>query len=981
MADAFDELNHQLEERNQYLVSNARSLVTRKDIIASLSMIHNYQDPADYQSIIFDVEKKNLAGELLEVLRLENVNIIAAYDGHMRLSSFAYYHEQKQARVGYLSYKNGTPRYFISDSNLEDYREIETLPLWLHSAVNPDLQIHYQEHVHTIEDDIIMGFHLPVVRHLQNEFEETVGLITVGRFGSALAEEVSKQTGLGLMFAFNGSGWISAGDDVQDDEAMNALSDVYITAGNLNDWQIVSQGESIYGIANYPLDDGKNIKFVFRVSELHSDYSVLQQAMVSVLLVNILLLLPLGIYFLKWIVLRPLADLVAGIESLGEGNYKQLSVPSGQDEMAFLTNRFNSMASAIQLRETELQKLSLAVEQSPISMIITNLNGDFEYVNPAFTTVTGYTSSEVIGKNARILQGDGTSVDVYQQLWDAITSGKQWQGIFHNRKKNGDFVWVSSNIIPIKTPDGKTINYLALNENITQRKETEEQLYLQSEALQAAADGIVITDKNGVIQWVNPAYEKITGYAIEEAIGKNPKILKSGRQDRSFYEQLWQTILSGNTWYGELYNKRKDGAIYLEEESITPVKDVSGEITHFVAVKRDITEQRKHEEVVRQSRKLEAIGEMAGGIAHDFNNLLGIMGGNLEILKRFSGDNADMNKWIDSGLKTAKRGAALTKRLLGFSKVHAATIKAVSVSDMLEEMRSMIDKTVGLRVNVNYGLADELWLVDLDAGDFEDAVINLVINAKDAMQEEGRLDISVYNEKINEDKASVMLECSAGDYVVLCISDSGSGISKEVKQRMFDPFYSTKEQGKGTGLGLSLVHGFVRRSHGYLEVASEPGMGAAFYIYLPRSTKDKSNGQDRGVKDKLPTGTETILVVDDEAQLVEVAAIYLGDLGYQILQATGTKQAMAFLQSNEKIDLLFSDIIMPGGVDGYDLSEAAMRLRPEIKVLLASGYAPEDSGLSNDARRLADKRLTKPYSKIELAQRIRLVLDGEQKND
>ncbi|MCK5262168.1 MAG: PAS domain S-box protein [Gammaproteobacteria bacterium] len=986
ISDAFDDLSDHIGGLEK-LRASIQLFTMRDDVVASLSMIHNYQNPKDYQSILFDVEKKALGDKLVEQLKGENVNIIAAYDGHMRLLSFAFYDDQNKSHIGYISYDNGKPRYFISDVALKNYHEVEKLPFWLEpvrdAAVELDVYAMKQGnmYVHSHGEIISIGSHIPVIRRLHNKSEEMIGLITVGELGRSFVEGVSKNAGLDLVFSVDGNGWVSTGDEIQVGKRIDVLPDEDLAAGNLQNWHWTNQPNYIYGIANYPLDNGGNLKFIFEATKLRLEFTILQQAIIAALLVNIFVLFPLGIYFLKRTVLRPVANLVTGIESLSKGSYKQLPVSPSNDELAFLTNAFNSMARSIQLRETELQKLSLAVEQSPISMIITNLKGDIEYVNPAFTTVTGYTSSEVIGENTRILRGDETSDEAYQQLWDAISSGQQWQGTFHNRKKNGDFIWVSSKIIPIKTPDGKTINYLALNENITQRRQTEERLYLQSEALQAAADGIVITDKNGIIEWVNPAYEEITGYAFEEAIGKNPKILKSGRQDRSFYEQLWQCILSGETWYGELYNKRKDGVIYLEEESITPVKDVSGEITHFVAVKRDITEHRQHEEIVRQSRKLEAIGEMAGGIAHDFNNLLGIMSGNLEILKRFSGDNADMNKWIDSGLKTAKRGAALTKRLLGFSKVHAAAIQAVSVSDMLEDMRSMIDKTAGLRVNVNYGLADELWLADIDAGDFEDAVINLVINAKDAMQEEGRLDISVYNEIINEDKASAMPGCTAGDYVVLCISDSGSGISKEVKQRMFDPFYSTKEQGKGTGLGLSLVHGFVRRSHGYLEVVSEPGMGAAFYIYLPRSTKDKSNGQDRGVKDELPTGTETILVVDDEAQLVEVAAIYLGDLGYQILQATGTKQAMAFLQGNEKIDLLFSDIIMPGGMDGYDLSEAAMRLHPGIKVLLVSGYVPEDSDLSNDARRLADQRLTKPYTKIELAQRVRLVLDGEQKND
>ena len=270
MIEAFDSINDQLEERNLHLVQNVRSLTSRRDIIASLSMIHNYQNPADYQPIIFDVEKKKLGGELIELLRLVDVSIVAAYDGHMRLSSFAYFDEQGHAHIGYLSYKNGAPRYYLSDSNLENYHEVETLPLWLGSGVSLESDIHYHEHVHAHGDSVIMGFHLPVVRQLQNEFEETVGLITADRLGSEFAEEVSKRTGLEFMFSVNGSGWITAEHDVQDDEDMNVLSSVDLVDGDLHDWQMIDLGEYIYGVANYPLDDGESIKFAFRVSEFQT---------------------------------------------------------------------------------------------------------------------------------------------------------------------------------------------------------------------------------------------------------------------------------------------------------------------------------------------------------------------------------------------------------------------------------------------------------------------------------------------------------------------------------------------------------------------------------------------------------------------------------------------------------------------------------------------------------------------------------------
>ena len=981
IGEAFEILEHQLGGRDQYLLKTTSSFAERDDIIASLNMLQKYQDIEHYQSVVFDTEKKKLGLELVELLKAENVNVIMAHDGYMRLTSFAYLDVSGQIYRGYLSYENRMPKYFVSVADVEDFHQIETLPFWLKASKTDEFEKRYKKHTYINSGMIVNELHVPVMRKVKKKYGNEAGQISVIEIiGNEFAENLSKYAGLVFMFSSNGEGWFSGSQGEDVDKMVSDLSNIDLSAGDIRNWKLISHNGYFYGVARHSIMGGHDLRFIFSgESDLISDMKVFQKSMILVLLVNLLLILPLGVLFLRSKVLLPVRLLVNSIKSLERGEYKKTPLLRGKDELAFLTNSLNSMASAIQLREHELQKLSLAVEQSPISMIITNLEGDIEYVNPAFTTITGYGFDEVMGKNTRFLRGEETPVEVYQELWRAISDGKEWSGILHNRKKDGDYIWVASNIIPIKSQNGEIINYLALNQNITQRRLDEERLNIQAAALHAAADGIVITDNNGAIQWVNPAYEKITGYALNEVMGNNPRILKSGCQDSSFYERLWQAILSGETWQGELYNKRKDGVIYLEEESITPVKDVSGEITHFVAIKRDITDQRKHEEIVRQSRKLEAIGEMAGGIAHDFNNLLGIMSGNLEILKRFSGDNADMNKWIDSGLKTAQRGAALTKRLLGFSRVHAAEVKTVSVTKMLEDMLTMIEKTVGPRIDVHYGLEHDLWLTDIDSGDLEDAVINLVINAKDAMQGKGRLDISVYNEMVDEDKASYMLDSSAGDHVVLCVSDSGSGIGKDVQQRMFDPFYSTKDKGKGTGLGLSLVHGFVRRSHGYIDVISESGAGTTFCLYLPRSVKDKLKNLDGGTKDVLPTGTETILVVDDEPKLVEVATIYLGDLGYRVLQATGTKQAMAFLQGSEKIDLLFSDIIMPGKMDGFDLSDAALRLRPEIKVLLVSGYTPEDSVISEQAKSLADQRLAKPYSKIELAQGVRLILDGERK--
>ena len=608
--------------------------------------------------------------------------------------------------------------------------------------------------------------------------------------------------------------------------------------------------------------------------------------------------------------------------------------------------------------------------------------------NPAAEMIFGFNKAEVLGLKAKdFMQPDAARNSVEQICQDLLAEEGSEHEISQNLTKDKQLITCEWFNTVIFDDSRKVIGVSSLVMDITLHAESLEIVKQHKRELNQLIDSmveaVITIDETGVILSFNLSAEKIFGYDADDAIGKSIKLLIP-ELNKSQHDQYLANYLTSATSKSigpgyEVEGKRKNGDIFPLRMSISELPQTSSNVRRFVGSCIDISEHRKMEEAIRQSRKLDAIGEMAGGIAHDFNNLLGIISGNLEILKRYSGDNADMNKWIDSGLRTTERGTTLTKSLLGFSRVDAGEVKTVSLSHQLTNMTSMIEKTAGLKVKVNYKLADELWLTDIDSGDFEDAIINLVINAKDAMQADGNIEILAYNEVLSENKASYLLGCKAGDYVVLCVSDSGSGMSKEVQQRIFDPFYSTKDKDKGTGLGLSMVHGFIRRSHGSIDVRSELGVGTAFYLYLPRSVNNKLESFGDEMKEVVPVGTETILVVDDEPQLVDVASIYLSDLGYKVLQATDTEQAMAFLQGDEKIDMMFSDIIMPGGKDGYELSEDALALRPAMKVLLVSGYTPENDTLSTDARHLAAMRLSKPYGRAELAQRIRLVLDEEDK--
>ena len=972
--EAFDALDRQLNVREQYLYHTTSLFVKRVDIVASMNMIYTYQDPKNYQPIVFDVEKKKLSHELVNLIRSEVVDIITIHDGNNRLASFVYLDDSGQVKSGYLSYDNGKPAYYLSSTDTKDYHQVDMLPFGIGKVDFFDSQSMSQRHTHVRDKTFVTEFHVPIVRERQDKPDKKVGVITViGNIGTEFARNLRKDTGLSFMFSIDGKKWIFNEQDKNINEIVNNISDMDLTSGDLHNWKLSFYDDFFYGIANYSVNSGAVSKFIFSGEYgLGSDIAIFKKAIFLVLLINMLIILPLGFYFLRTSVLKPVLNLVSSVESLEQGRYKKPTPLSGNDELTFLTNSFNSMAFAIQQREQELRKLSLAVEQSPISMIITNLEGGVEYVNPTFTKITGYTFDDVIGKNVRFLQSGKISAEVFKQLWDDISHGRAWHGILHNKKKNGDFIWVSSSIIPIKAPDGEVINYLALNEDITERKYNEEQLYIQSSALQAAADGILITDKEGVAQCVNPAFERITGYCSDEIKGQTPRILKSGRQDDHYYKELWDTIKSGKTWQGILYNQRKDGSIYLEEESVTPVLDDSGEITNFIAIKRDITEHHQQEEQLRHSQKMDALGKLTGGIAHDYNNMLGVILGYSDLLETALSEQPKLAKYAHEIYHAGERGTKLTKKLLAFSRQKMSEEEIIDINMLLTDEKHMLEKTLTARIELIYDLEDNLWSVWMDAGDFEDAIVNLCINAMHAIEGGGQLNIKTSNEQISTVDAA-LLDLTAGNYVMLSVSDTGCGMDDATKGRIFDPFYSTKGD-QGSGLGLSQVYGFVERSGGTIRVDTELGHGTTFKLYFPQHQIIKSNYIPK-IDNSMPApvGSESILIVDDEESLLEVTCEMIKRHGYTTFCAKSGKQALAMLEHNH-IDLLLSDVIMPE-MDGFQLAAIVQSKYPQVKIQLASGFFDTKNAEMEDVQR---DFLYKPYKSQDLLEKIRTLLDQKQ---
>jgi signal transduction histidine kinase/ActR/RegA family two-component response regulator len=411
-----------------------------------------------------------------------------------------------------------------------------------------------------------------------------------------------------------------------------------------------------------------------------------------------------------------------------------------------------------------------------------------------------------------------------------------------------------------------------------------------------------------------------------------------------------------------------------------PIFDGQGRFLGYRGAGRDITEYTIMAAQLAHSQKMEAVGQLTGGIAHDFNNILAIVMGNLQLLQRKASDDPDLMKYARQALEGTERGADITKKLLSFShQAPGATEQAVA-NDLIAGMEDLIAKSLTAAVEVETDLADDLWPVEINPGDFQDAVLNLCLNARDAMPGGGKLVVATANQVLDGKFVRLHPTARTGEFVVISVRDTGMGITDEVKEKLFEPFFTTKAFGKGSGLGLSMVHGFVERSGGHIQVYSEVGSGATFRIFLPRTNeaaKETESGSDHPAS--LPGGKETILIVDDEELLLDLAATFLEDLGYKTRTASDGGQALEVLKQDPGIDLLFCDVIMPGDLDGYGLALEARKLRPPPKVLLTSGFTrtPEahadgdDRYLSN----LASDLLSKPYNDGELALAVRRALD------
>ena len=625
------------------------------------------------------------------------------------------------------------------------------------------------------------------------------------------------------------------------------------------------------------------------------------------------------------------------------------------------------------LRRSE-ERFSKAFRSNPAVLTLADISEHPRLidVNEAFEAVTGYRRAEAIGRTVKELGlfVDPRRCDEAVELIKATGRLRNFEYQLYRKSGEISIGVMSAEAIEI---DGK-LCAIAATLDITGLKQAEREMRNLITAIEQSADTIVITGADGTIQYCNPAFEKTTRYSKEEAIGQNVRVLNSEKQDAESYERLWASITEGNVWTGILITRRKDASSFEANAAISPIRDKAGRITGFVAVSRDITNQRQLEEQLRQAQKLESIGRLAGGVAHDFNNLLTVMNGYSEFLLTLLKPSDPLRLYAEEIRKAGERAAGLTRELLAFSRKQVIEPRVLDLNTTIRESVPMLKSLIGEDIALAAHLDAFLGQVMADPSQIHQVIMNLVVNARDAMPDGGSLDIGTANVELGEAVvAAIHADMKPGRYVVMTVTDTGYGMDEATRCQIFEPFFTTKEKGKGTGLGLPTVYGIVRQSGGWIDVWSEPGAGTWFKVYLPRI--DGAPVPERiQATVRAEGGGETVLVVEDQPAIRSFINAVLKEYGYRVLDASDGEEAVGVAKGHSgEIDLLLTDVVLPN-MNGRVLAEKLRAMRPNVKVLFTSGYTDEAIA-KRGVLAHGVAYIPKPFGSDELAAKVRDVLN------
>ena len=622
-------------------------------------------------------------------------------------------------------------------------------------------------------------------------------------------------------------------------------------------------------------------------------------------------------------------------------------------------------------------KFHTAINNAFDGIINFNGSGIIESFNRGAQKIFGYTQDEILGRNISTLMPPLFSHAHDDFITHYLKTGES--GVIGKRNtlkalhKNGTLFPVELSVS--ESHYGGQLTFVGIVRDITDRIRAEERLMMLSRAIEQSPVSIVITDTGGSIEYVNPKFSETSGYSYEEVIGQNTRILKSLEARPDEYRALWKTISTGGEWRGLFHNRKKTGESYWESASVSPVRNLDGVITHYLSVREDITEQMETEKQLAHALKLEATGQLTSGIAHDFNNLLTIISGNLQLIMEDGSDidDTEFRDILNDVLSAAQDGEELIHRLLLLLRKNKPESIHVEVNSIIKDLRKVLTRMLGEDIDVSISLDDNVDSIFADPNQMESALLNLAVNARDAMPNGGEFRIETArimsghdaNERIN-----------SRNFIAISVHDNGTGMDAEVAAHACEPFFTTKPEGKGSGLGLSMVHNFVKQAGGHLKVESTPGSGTVIRLFLPESIPQQEFEELRQIPEDIPRGNETILVVEDNRNVRRFAVRSLKNLGYTVLETDNSDQAMQFMSTvNNSIDMLFSDIIIPGRKDGHELALWTRERFPEYKILLTTGLRTEffdERAIFDDSFYL----MRKPYSLEKLAHAIREQLDG-----
>lgn len=554
----------------------------------------------------------------------------------------------------------------------------------------------------------------------------------------------------------------------------------------------------------------------------------------------------------------------------------------------------------------------------------------------------------------------------HAQGWVAVTpiqTASKSMGVFFNDSAitRATFDPVRQEIVAV---------YCSLLANIMERKAAESERSRLAVAVEQSAEAVLISDLNGTITYVNPAFERITGFQASEVLGLNPRILKSGRHDLAFYERMWAKLCAGEPWTGRITNRRKDGMLYEAEQTTSPIRDSKGTVVGYLTVSQDVTRSIQMENELRQAQKMDSIGRLAGGIAHDFNNLLTGILGFTKVIQEDLGPGHPSRPDLEEIVQAGERAAKLTRQLLAFGHKQVLQIQPLDLNAVMLRLDSMLRRTLGENIELVTEAADRGRCVEADPGLIEQVIMNLALNARDAMPQGGKLVVRTDLVEMGDSEAVAHPEIKPGTFVLLSVSDNGCGMTEVVKQQAFEPFFTTKE--KGRGLGLSTVYGIVRQFGGFVEMDSAPGLGTEVRLYFPACAARPRPAQEPEVK-AVASGGETILVVEDEGTVRRLALRMLKGLGYHTLEArNGDEGLNVYEQHAAVVDLVLTDVIMPR-MGGPEMVSRLREKNAAVKVLYMSGYT-DDARL--DGLQKGASLILKPFTLDSLSTEIRRVLNS-----